>query len=315
MAAARRLWHFPPMTDDLPLAAEFPPTSAAAWRKLVEAALKGAPFDKRLVSQTYDGLRIEPLYPRAAGAKPVPGRKPGAAWSVMQRVDHPDPAAANAQALHDLENGATGLTLVFAGSRQRQRLRPRRLAADAGARSRRRRARCHHRRLQSEPADARGRAAFRGAGDGARPRARSRSTCAPASIRSAASPPPARSPLPWSALSQRFAAMVGALAEQGFRGPFAVADGRVIHNAGGSEAQELAFALASRGRLSARAGSRRRRARCRARHDLFPARGRCRRVPHHRQIPRVAETVGARRSRPAGWRRSRPMSRPRPPGA
>src|SRR5205807_7155827 len=31
---------------------------------------------------------------------------------------------------------------------------------------------------------------------------------------------------------------------EGFRGPFAVADGRVIHNAGGSEAQELAFALA-----------------------------------------------------------------------
>ena len=32
---------------------------------------------------------------------------------------------------------------------------------------------------------------------------------------------------------------------QGFKGPFAVADGRVIHNAGGSEAQELAFALAT----------------------------------------------------------------------
>ena len=39
--------------------------------------------------------------------------------------------------------------------------------------------------------------------------------------------------------------MVGELAGDGFRGPFAVADGRVIHNAGGSEAQELAFALAS----------------------------------------------------------------------
>ena len=34
----------------------------------------------------------------------------------MQRIDHPDPAKANAQALHDLENGATGLTLVFAGA-------------------------------------------------------------------------------------------------------------------------------------------------------------------------------------------------------
>ncbi len=36
----------------------------------------------------------------------------------MQRVDHPDAAAANAQALHDLENGATGLTLVFAWSQR-----------------------------------------------------------------------------------------------------------------------------------------------------------------------------------------------------
>src|SRR6185295_18380568 len=41
------------------------------------------------------------------------------------------------------------------------------------------------------------------------------------------------------------AGMVGELAGLGFRGPFAVADGRIIHNAGGSEAQELAFAIAS----------------------------------------------------------------------
>src|SRR5262249_25456381 len=31
---------------------------------------------------------------------------------------------------------------------------------------------------------------------------------------------------------------------QGFRGPFACGDGRLIHNAGGSEAQELAYVLA-----------------------------------------------------------------------
>src|ERR1700686_1696338 len=104
------------MTDELSLAAEFPATRQAEWRKLVEAALKGASFEKRLVSQTYDGLRVEPVYPRAAGAQPVAGRTPGAAWTLMQRVDHPDPAAANAQALDDLENGATGLTLVMAGS-------------------------------------------------------------------------------------------------------------------------------------------------------------------------------------------------------
>src|SRR5262249_6035002 len=53
------------------------------------------------------------------------------------------------------------------------------------------------------------------------------------------------SPLTWGPLSQGFAGMLRDLAEQGFRGPFAVADGRIIHNAGGSEAQELAFAIAS----------------------------------------------------------------------
>ncbi len=51
----------------------------------------------------------------------------------------------------------------------------------------------------------------------------------------------------------RFAEHVGDLAGQGFRGPFAAADGRIVHNAGGSEAQELAFVIASRRRLSARA--------------------------------------------------------------
>ena len=37
--------------------------------------------------------------------------------------------------------------------------------------------------------------------------------------------------------------MTRTLADTGFRGPFAAADARVIHNAGGSEAQELAYAL------------------------------------------------------------------------
>src|SRR5215467_5511809 len=106
------------MTDDndLPLAAEFPPATHEQWRKLVEGVLKGAPFDKRLVARTYDGLAIEPLYARRPEAQPVAGRAPGLPWAIMQRVDHPDPAAANAEALHDLENGATGLALVFAGS-------------------------------------------------------------------------------------------------------------------------------------------------------------------------------------------------------
>src|SRR6185437_1082120 len=46
----------------------------------------------------------------------VAGRPAAAPWQIMQRIDHPDAAQANAQALQDLANGATGLTLVFAGA-------------------------------------------------------------------------------------------------------------------------------------------------------------------------------------------------------
>src|SRR6202049_2912993 len=101
-------------TDDLPLTADFQPATYDDWRKLVDGVLKGAPFEK-LVGETYDGLRIEPIYPPARGSAPIAGRSPAAPWQIMQRIDHPDPAMANAQALHDLENGASGLEIDFAG--------------------------------------------------------------------------------------------------------------------------------------------------------------------------------------------------------
>src|SRR3954470_19612363 len=101
-------------SDDLRLAADFAPATQDDWRKLVDGVLKGAPFEK-LVAKTYDGIKIDPLYPRAKGVAPVVGRPAAAPWQIMQRIDHPDASAANAQALTDLENGATGLALVFAG--------------------------------------------------------------------------------------------------------------------------------------------------------------------------------------------------------
>ena len=232
------------MAEDLTLAAEFPPTDEAEWRKLVEAALKGADFDKRLVSRTYDGLRVEPLYARAAGAKPVAGRHAGAPWTVMQRVDHPDPAAANAQALEDLQNGAGGLTLVFAGSLNANGYG---LAATPEVLARV----LDQIALDAITIDFNLSPPTRNAVQlfAALVKARGAS---PASVDLRASINPiggfaasGASPMPWKELSKVFAGNVRALAEQGYRGPFAVADGRIIHNAGGSEAQELAFALAA----------------------------------------------------------------------
>src|SRR5690348_503390 len=101
--------------SNVPLAAEFPPASREQWLKLVDGVLKGGSLEK-LVSTTADGLRIEPLPASVPTSSPIAGRAPGAPWQIMQRIDDPDPARANAQVLADLENGATGLSLVFAGS-------------------------------------------------------------------------------------------------------------------------------------------------------------------------------------------------------
>ncbi|HEV7981932.1 MAG TPA: methylmalonyl-CoA mutase family protein [Xanthobacteraceae bacterium] len=237
------------MSDDqeLSFAAEFPAASREAWLELVSGVLKGAPFERRLVSKTYDGLAIEPLYSREAAARPVVGRSPGAPWRVMTRIEHPDPAAANSQALHDLENGATGLSLVFAGSigaygfgienseaALARVLRD--IHLDAGISL----------DLQADGQPEHVAAALSAllAKRGTVPTAVDmRFGFDPLGIAATGGPAP-----PWdqngARFAARFAAEVTGLAAQGFKGPFAVADGRAVHNAAGSEAQELAFAIA-----------------------------------------------------------------------
>jgi methylmalonyl-CoA mutase len=230
--------------ESFSLAGDFARASRADWRKLVDKVLKGAPFE-RLESKTHDGLTIEPLYERDPAAHTIAGRAAGAAWTILQRVDHPDPAAANAQAVEDLEDGATGLVLVFAGaiSANGFGVEPSAaalarvldgIALDAGIAI----------DLNLSPA------ARHVVGDlAALVKARG---LVPATVDVRFSINPiggfaatGKGQRAWKDLASHFAKMIGDLSGSGFRGPFAVADGRVIHNAGGSEAQELAFALAS----------------------------------------------------------------------
>mgnify|MGYP001034393268 CR=1 FL=1 len=91
----------------------FRASSEAAWRELAVKAIKGADFEAKLVSRTADGIRIEPLYPKAPGLHARPVRATLGDWRVVQRIDLPDADAASVQALEDLNNGASGLALVF----------------------------------------------------------------------------------------------------------------------------------------------------------------------------------------------------------
>ena len=102
-------------TKPSPLAAEFGPADPVRWRALVEKGLKGRPFED-LVSTTADGLAIKPLYtaedagPRLA-ARPAPSNDPERPWDLRASIEHPDPARANDHALADLTGGAQSLLL------------------------------------------------------------------------------------------------------------------------------------------------------------------------------------------------------------
>lgn len=99
-----------------PLSADFAPATHESWMKLVDKVLKGGDFAKRLVSKTADGIAVQPLYVRADRPQGVTrptataGASPGH-WDIRQLHAASDPKAANAAILEDLEGGVSSLLL------------------------------------------------------------------------------------------------------------------------------------------------------------------------------------------------------------
>jgi methylmalonyl-CoA mutase len=110
------------------LGQEFPRIDFETWRAAVEKEVK-APFEKRMVSQTYEGFALQPLYTEetfSTGGDPsgLPGFPPYvrgssplgatvAGWDIRQEHAEPDPAALNAHILDDLTNGVTSVVIQF----------------------------------------------------------------------------------------------------------------------------------------------------------------------------------------------------------
>ena len=116
------------MSDErLALAAGFPDVSVEAWKESLDKVLKGAPFEKKMVVKTYDGIDIQPLYTKADwSAENNPSGFPGAApytrgntaagrsadgWDIRAVHAKADISTANDEILDDLERGVTSITL------------------------------------------------------------------------------------------------------------------------------------------------------------------------------------------------------------
>lgn len=114
-------------SDSFSLLEDFPAVDYDAWRQVVEKDLAGAPFEKRLVTQTYEGIGLQPLYTaehwkQAGDPSGFPGLAPTTrgssvlggvlhGWDICQEHTHPDLSRTQAAILTDLERGVTSLLL------------------------------------------------------------------------------------------------------------------------------------------------------------------------------------------------------------
>jgi methylmalonyl-CoA mutase len=108
----------------------------AAWRAVVEKELAGAPFAKKLVSRTVEGLELQPLYhpgmpdfvepapglpgqaPYVRGFAPAPPRRSGG-WEIWQVTAAGVPGALNRELLAALARGLNSVWLPLDAATRR----------------------------------------------------------------------------------------------------------------------------------------------------------------------------------------------------
>lgn len=111
--------------DDLKLREEFPPPSWEEWKSLVNDTLKGVPYDKVMNTQTYEGITLNPIYrmediQNLAHLDALPGSAPyvrgnnpdgyiSSSWLLAQRQDNPDLEQLNKDILDELNRGLNAL--------------------------------------------------------------------------------------------------------------------------------------------------------------------------------------------------------------
>lgn len=117
------------MADDiLPFSSAFPAATEAEWLSAVEKALKGKSVDT-LTRKTADGLGIKALYREsdfAAATDPlgIPGEAPylrgktaapdkWLPWDIRQLFTHPSAEETNAEILRDLERGVSSVEIAL----------------------------------------------------------------------------------------------------------------------------------------------------------------------------------------------------------
>lgn len=116
-----------PLSPDLNIQSCFDKPDPAEWLKLTEAVLNGAPFEKKVVTQTLEGIALQPIVDRTAVegnplADTTPGRFPyvrgtGASgfrtrpWEICQALPYPTAGEFNEAMVQDTARGQNSVLL------------------------------------------------------------------------------------------------------------------------------------------------------------------------------------------------------------
>jgi methylmalonyl-CoA mutase len=109
------------------IAKDFPPNNWEDWLKAVEDTLKGVPFDKAMVTKTYEGIKLKPIYRKEdiqdlPHLNSLPGQAPFVrgntaegytteGWVIAQQQNKWNPAQVNQILKKELNSGLNAVNL------------------------------------------------------------------------------------------------------------------------------------------------------------------------------------------------------------
>lgn len=115
------------LSDKFDLQNDFPETPYEEWKKTAEKDLKGVPFEKKLITKTYEGIDLQPIYTKEdlknikfLDNKPgfenyVRGTKysghTGSCWEIKQNLPYPFAEDFNEALRNDIERGQNSISL------------------------------------------------------------------------------------------------------------------------------------------------------------------------------------------------------------
>ena len=122
------------MSNQKELLSEFSIPTYQEWRQAAEETLKGVPFEKKLITKTYEGIDLQPIYNEADRDKvsyladSLPGSFPftrgicstgykSQTWRISQAFSYPIPTMLNEALKNDLENGQDAIAISVCNCR------------------------------------------------------------------------------------------------------------------------------------------------------------------------------------------------------